>query len=373
LALDVLRKYVLGEKRFDYAFRTYIRRWAFKHPTPWDFFRCMENAGGEDLGWFWRGWILNNWKLDQGIKDVKYVQSDPSKGAIITIENLEQMAMPVVMAIQQENGKSDTITLPVEIWQHGPTKDFAYPSTSKIKSIVIDPSHDFPDVNTTNNTWTGQALEKPVPPGVSAADVVNKYFAAVGGKDKLMAVKDLQIVANANVQGQKVIETRKNLLPDAFSMEIELPDMNMHAVHLMVKGDSITFSQMGQSPALDDDAKKEIREEANPFPELNFSHDGYKLELTSIKNINGKDNYELKVTNPLGRTSFYYYDTGTGLRSRLVKNLSQGQTITDYGDYRDVGGIKFPYHVDDNQGEIDLDMTVQSVKVNAGLTAADIK
>jgi len=373
LALDVLRKYVLGEKRFDYAFRTYIRRWAFKHPTPWDFFRCMENAGGEDLGWFWRGWILNNWKLDQGIKDVKYVQSDPSKGAIITIENLEQMAMPVVIAIQEENGKSDTITLPVEIWQHGPTKDFAYPSTSKIKSIVIDPSHDFPDVNTTNNTWTGQALEKPVPPGVSAADVVNKYFAAVGGKDKLMAVKDLQIVANANVQGQKVIETRKNLLPDAYSMEIELPDMNMHAVHLMVKGDSITFSQMGQSPALDDDAKKEIREEANPFPELNFSHDGYKLELTSIKNINGKDNYELKVTNPLGRTSFYYYDTGTGLRSRLVKNLSQGQTITDYGDYRDVGGIKFPYHVDDNQGEIDLDMTVQSVKVNAGLTAADIK
>lgn len=373
LALDLLRKHVLGEKRFDYAFRTYIRRWAFKHPTPWDFFRCMENAGGEDLAWFWRGWVLNNWKLDQGVKDVKYVQDDPSKGAIITIENLEEMAMPVVMAIQQENGKTDTLTLPVEIWQKGPTKAFAYPSTSKIKSITIDPEHDFPDVNTSNNTWTGKALERPVPPGVSAADVVNKYLAAVGGKDKLEAVKDLQIVATATVQGQKVIETRKNVLPDAFSMDIELPDMNMHAVHILVKGDSVSVTQGGQSPALDDAAKKELREESNPFPELNFTKPGYKTELTSIKNIDGKDNYEVKVTNPSGRVFSYYYDINTGLRTRLVKNLSQGQTSTEYGDYREVSGIKFPWHVDDNQGEVDLDMTVQSVKVNSGLGAADIK
>ena len=373
LGLDILRKHVLGEKRFDYAFRTYIRRWAFKHPTPWDFFRCMENAGGEDLAWFWRGWVLNNWKLDQGVKDVKYVQDDPSKGAVITIENLEEMAMPVVMAIQQENGKTDTVTLPVEIWQKGPTKAIAYPSTSKIKSIVIDPEHDFPDINTSNNTWTGQALERPVPPGVSAADVVNKYLLAVGGKDKLEGVKDLQIVATATVQGQKVIETRKNVLPNAFSMDIELPDMNMHAVHILVKGDSVSVTQGGQSPALDDEAKKELREESNPFPELNFSKSGYKTELTSIKNINGKDNYEVKVTNPSGRVFSYYYDVNTGLRTRLVKNLSQGQTTTEYGDYREVSGIKFPWHVDDNQGEVDLDMTVQSVKVNSGLGAADIK
>ena len=82
---------------------------------------------------------------------------------------------------------------------------------------------------------------------------------------------------------------------------------------------------------------------------------------------------ELKVGTPTGKTFFYYYDLGTGLRTRLIKNLSQGQTTTDYSDYRDVNGIKFPWHVDDNQGEIDLDMTMQSVKVNSGLTAADLK
>jgi Peptidase family M1 domain len=374
MALNLLRKYVLGEKRFDYAFRTYIRRWAFKHPTPWDFFRCMENAGGEDLGWFWRGWILHNWKLDQGIKDVKYAENDPAKGAIITIENLEEMAMPAVLAIQQENGKTDTVVLPVEIWQHGPTKAFAYNSTSKIKSIVIDPEHDFPDVDPSNNTWTGQAMQKPIPPGVSAADVIARYLTAVGGKDKLSAVKDLQIISESAVQGQKVIVTRKVLFPDELMTDIELPDMNnTHALHLLIKGDSVSYSQMGQNPALDDEAKKDVREDESPFPELDFSKPGYKTELTSIRNIEGKDMYELKVTLPSGRLFVYYYDTGTGLRMKVVKNQREGQTVTIYGDYRDVNGILFPWHVDDNQGEIDLDMTVKSIKVNSGLTAADFK
>ncbi len=374
MMLNLLRKYVLGEKRFDYAFRTYIRRWAFKHPTPWDFFRCMENAGGEDLGWFWRGWVLHNWKLDQGVKDVKYAESDPAKGAIITLENLEEMAMPVVLAIQQENGKTDTVVLPVEIWQHGATKAFAYPSTSKIKSIVIDPGHDFPDVDPGNNTWTGQAMQKPVPPGVSAADVIGKYLAAVGGKGKLEAVKDLQIVSESAVQGQKVIVTRKVLLPDDLMTDIELPDMNnMHALHLLIKGDSVSYQQMGQRPVLDDDAKRDAREDERPFPELEFSKPGYKTELTSIRNVDGKDMYELKVTLPSGRLFIYYYDIGTGLRTKVVKNQREGQTVTMFSDYRDVNGILFPWHVDDNQGEIDLDMTVKSVKVNVGLTAGDFK
>jgi hypothetical protein len=373
MALDLLRKYVLGEKRFDYAFRTYIRRWAFKHPTPWDFFHCMENAGGEDLGWFWRGWILNNWKLDQGVKDVKYVESDPSKGAIITIENLEEMAMPVVMVISQENGNTDTVNLPVEIWQHGPTKAIAYPSTSKIKRIVIDPEHAFPDIHPDNNVWTGQAAEKPVPPGVSATTVIDNYLTAIGGRQKVEAVKDLVLVATANVQGQNVIETRKYLAPDAGELDIELPDMKMHAVHLVITPDSVSITQMGQHPALDETTKKELRENVTPFPELNFGKEGYKTELTSIKNLEGTDAYELKVTGPSGHVNLYYYAVSTGLRVRTVRSTAQGSATTDYGDYREQDGIKFPWHIDENQGEVELDMKVQSIKVNSGLTRADLK
>jgi len=161
IALRLLRSSVLGEKRFDYAFRTYIRRWAFRHPTPWDFFRTIENAAGEDLGWFWRGWIFNNWKLDQGVKEVKYVQNDPARGSIITLENREEMVMPVVLAIGQENGLSDTLVLPAEIWQRGGTKSIAFRSVSRISSVVVDPRHEYPDVDSTNNVWRDTTIARP--------------------------------------------------------------------------------------------------------------------------------------------------------------------------------------------------------------------
>jgi len=60
--LDMLRNNVLGKERFDKAFRAYTERWAFKHPMPDDFFRTIENVAGEDLGWFWRSWFMNNWR-----------------------------------------------------------------------------------------------------------------------------------------------------------------------------------------------------------------------------------------------------------------------------------------------------------------------
>ena len=374
MALDLLRKYVLGEKRFDYAFRMYIKRWAFKHPTPWDFFHCMENASGEDLGWFWRGWVLNNWKLDQGVKDVKYVENDPGKGAFITLENLEEMAMPVVLAIQQENGRTDTLTLPVEIWQKGGSKTIAYASVSRIKSIVIDPLHEFPDINTVNNNWTGVAASKPVPAGVSAADVIGKYLNSAGGKEKLAAIKDLVITSTGAVQGQNLTQTQKVRVPGKYMMEISLPDLNMTAVKMLVSGDSVSVTQMGQSPALDDDAKKEILEATKIFPELDFTGAGYKTELTSIKNLDGKDAYELKVTYPSGNVTTNYYDVNTGYKLKMTRVNRQGVTLTvDYSDYRQVEGVWFPYHTINDQGQVVLDLTVQSVKVNTGLTDADFK
>lgn len=71
----LLREQILGPERFDWAFRKYIRDWAYKHPSPSDFFRAMESEAGEDLGWFWRGWYFNNWTLDFAVQSAKYVNS----------------------------------------------------------------------------------------------------------------------------------------------------------------------------------------------------------------------------------------------------------------------------------------------------------
>jgi hypothetical protein len=153
VGLEMLRYDVLGEEKFDGAFRYYISNWAYKHPTPLDFFRAIENYSGETLDWFWRGWFVNDWKIDQGVKSVEYVDKDSSKGSLITIENLEQMPMPVTVEITEDNGKTSRIHLPVEIWQHGSTWKFHASTTSKLTQVVIDPDKHLPDVNESNNVW----------------------------------------------------------------------------------------------------------------------------------------------------------------------------------------------------------------------------
>ena len=152
--LILLREQILGEERFDRALRTYIERWAYKHPTPDDFFRTIENVAGEDLSWFWRGWFQYNWRLDQGINSIKYVKNDPKKGVIISIENFEKMAMPVILDVKTKSGKVTRVNLPVEVWQKNKTWSFKHDSDEEIESITIDPEHVFPDSNSANNTWT---------------------------------------------------------------------------------------------------------------------------------------------------------------------------------------------------------------------------
>ena len=153
VGLTMLREQVLGKERFDHAFRAYVERWAYKHPTPDDFFRTMENVSGEDLSWFWRSWIQNTWKLDQAITEVKYADGDPANGAIITIENMEQMPMPVVIEMIMENGESMRHNLPVEIWKRNVSWTFIVPTTMALKKVVVDPDNVLPDVNSDNNTW----------------------------------------------------------------------------------------------------------------------------------------------------------------------------------------------------------------------------
>ena len=153
IGLTMLREQVLGPERFDFAFRTYVARWAFKHPTPDDFFRTMENAAGESLQWFWRGWFVNNWRLDVAVNDVKYINNDPTKGAYITLTNMEKMAMPTPLEIKFKSGKVDRIKLPVEIWERNNSFVVKYASTEEIESVTYDPDKTMPDYNPDNNVW----------------------------------------------------------------------------------------------------------------------------------------------------------------------------------------------------------------------------
>ena len=79
-ALNILRETIMGKELFDHAFKTYSKRWMFKHPTPEDFFRTMEDASAVDLDWFWRGWFYTTDFVDIGIKEVKQYYVSPNPG-----------------------------------------------------------------------------------------------------------------------------------------------------------------------------------------------------------------------------------------------------------------------------------------------------
>lgn len=155
MGLRLLRNEILGPDRFDYAFRTYIKNWAYKHPTPWDFFRTMENAAGENLGWFWKAWFIENYRLDQSIAKIEYEDKLVAKGAIVTIANLDKMAMPVTIGYETITGKKGVIKLPVEIWNNTVEFQVKLPTTERLKKVEIDPDKVLPDMHFENNVWRG--------------------------------------------------------------------------------------------------------------------------------------------------------------------------------------------------------------------------
>jgi len=150
--LVLLREQILGKDRFDYAFRNYIHKWAYKHPQPDDFFKSMDNGAGEDLSWFWKGWFYNNLKLDLAVIDAKYVDGDPKKGVQVTLANKEEMAMPFTVEVKLKDGSKQRIKLPVETWLENKAITFIIPTTTEAESVTVDPDNALPDMNRENNT-----------------------------------------------------------------------------------------------------------------------------------------------------------------------------------------------------------------------------
>jgi hypothetical protein len=150
--LYLLREYILGKDRFDYAFKRYIHNWAFKHPSPEDFFHTMDNESGEDLTWFWREWFCNNWSLDQAVQQVTVAGNT----ATITIANLNKMVMPVIIQLTFNNGTTQRLQLPVETWFQHTSYTLSVQVSAAITTVTIDPDHMLPDANRQNNVWKAQ-------------------------------------------------------------------------------------------------------------------------------------------------------------------------------------------------------------------------
>jgi hypothetical protein len=207
--LYILRQTIMGPELFDHAFRTYSKRWMFKHPTPADFFRSMEDASGMDLDWFWRGWFYTTDVTDIGIKAVKplYLTDKPSErvtklkeqykqyfdnlGELVYITDKKEDAnpnamdpyaegkeipsfiysvefekpggliMPIIVELTYADGTIERQTFPAQIWMKNDTSvKRIFASTQEIKSIVLDPDFETADVDTSNNNWPKKRTNK---------------------------------------------------------------------------------------------------------------------------------------------------------------------------------------------------------------------
>ena len=182
-ALHILRNTIMGKELFDHAFKTYAQRWMFKHPTPADFFRTMEDASGVDLDWFWRGWFYTTDVTDIGIKGVKKFSTKIVDNTVEFVEDTTDglgfankqdkyhyeitynkpggLVMPIIVEFTYKDGTKERKTYPAQIWRYTDsevTKVFS--SSKQIENIVIDPDLETADVDLSNNSFPKQKEDK---------------------------------------------------------------------------------------------------------------------------------------------------------------------------------------------------------------------
>jgi len=207
--LYMLRQTIMGPELFDHAFRTYAQRWMFKHPTPEDFFRTMEDASAMDLDWFWRGWFYTTDVTDIGIKDVKplYLTDKPSErvqklktqykdyfdslGDLVYITDIKEdanpnamikyvdgkevpsyiysvefdkpggLVMPIIVELTYKDGTKERQTFPAQIWMKDDNSvKRVFSSSQEIINITVDPDLETADVDTSNNSWPKRESDK---------------------------------------------------------------------------------------------------------------------------------------------------------------------------------------------------------------------
>ena len=151
--LLALRNHVVGRAAFDQAFREYATSWAFKHPTPADFFRSIESSTGEDLSWFWRGFFYSNDVLDIGIDSASTVSSDGRNVAMIQLRKHTSIPFPVELRLKLADGSTQDVKLPVDMWYLGDRYTATIPVRSPLAGARLWPDGTVPDFNSSNDTW----------------------------------------------------------------------------------------------------------------------------------------------------------------------------------------------------------------------------
>jgi hypothetical protein len=151
-ALMMALRDVLGAEMWDEAYRTFLFEWAYKHPTPWDFFATFERFAERDLDWFWSSFYEETWTLDHAVGGVTMRSG---QGARVVIEDRGLALFPTKVRIRTSAGGTIEHEVPVEHWLAG-NREYEIPleaSAGTVTRVEIDPTGYAPDVDRSNNLW----------------------------------------------------------------------------------------------------------------------------------------------------------------------------------------------------------------------------
>jgi hypothetical protein len=149
-ALWALRS-ILGNDEFYRAYRTYIHRWEYKHPSPWDFFRTFNDVTGQDLDWFWQPWFFSREWLDQAVTGVRRQGGELA----VTVENKGGLYAPVDVTATLADGKTVSWRAPASVWFGGArTITTRHAVQGTVTAVTLDAAGNFPDVDRTNDRWS---------------------------------------------------------------------------------------------------------------------------------------------------------------------------------------------------------------------------
>jgi hypothetical protein len=165
--LLALRDNVIGREAMDRAMREYARRWLFKHPTPGDFFRTVENESGEDLSWFWNAFFYGTDVLDIAIDGVNMRTANGQTVAEISLRRATSIPFPVTMRLKFNDASTQDVRLPVQIWTRTDRYLATIPVSRAVVGVRLWPDPNVPDWNTANDVWGSPppADSKPVSTG----------------------------------------------------------------------------------------------------------------------------------------------------------------------------------------------------------------
>ena len=238
----------------------------------------------------------------------------------------------------------------------------------KLKKFGSQGKIEYYDIN--GNLYDPAAGSKSIPSGVTAQSVIKKYIEAIGGPANIQKVKDITMKGKLIMSGMNVGMRMIFKLPDKFISEVSMNGQVMQKQ--VLNGQSGHSSGMQGEKELKGEELEQLKQSANPFIEEDYEKLLYKTELKEVSSIDGKDAFKMEITSSDKPVSVDYYSVETGLKIRsesIMDAGAMGKTtmVTDYLEYSDIQGVKYPTKMKQSVGPQVFDITIDEILVNSGI------